>query len=187
MNKTVMIVFGGIFAIIFMIVAVCATSYISATNYGASIESQLKAARDDNKNVLAQYEQKILEATQVPSMYKNDYKEVVTGALQNRYGNNGANAMMLWIKEHDINFDSSLYTKLQQMIESGRNDFKNNQTKMIDIRRGYETQLNFFWRGTWLRIAGYPKLNLADYQPVITDRTEDAFANNKESSPLTLR
>lgn len=187
MNKTLLYLLGGIAAIVVLIFGVGVTSYIGASNYGASVEAQLKAARDDNKNVLAQYEQKILEATQVPEMYKNDYKEVVNGALQNRYGNNGANAMVLWIKEHDIKFDSALYTKLQQMIESGRNDFKNNQTKMIDIRRSYETQLNLFWRGMWLRIAGFPKLNLDDYQPVITGRTEEVFSNNKENAPLKLR
>ena len=58
---------------------------------------------------------------------------------------------------------------------------------MIDIRRGYETQLNYFWRGMWLRIAGFPKLNLDEYQPVVTDRVENTFKNNKENGPLKLR
>ncbi len=185
--KTTTVIVSIILAIFVSIVGIAAVSYIGATNYGASVEAQLKAARDNNRNILAQYEQTIMEASQVPEMYKNDFKEVLTGALQSRYGDGGSKAVFQFIKEHNVDFDSSLYTKIQQLVEYGRKNFEVNQTKMIDIRRGYETQLNYFWRGMWLRIAGFPKLNLEEYQPVVTDRVENTFKNNKENGPLKLR
>ena len=185
--KSTTVILAIVFAGFLSMIGVAGISYISATNYGASIESQLKASRDNNKNILAQYEQTIMEASQVPDMYKNDFKEVLSGALQSRYGKDGSKAVFQFIQEHGVNFDSSLYTKIQQLVESGRKNFEVNQTKMIDIRRGYEANLNYFWRGMWLRIAGFPKLNLAEYQPVITDRVDATFQNNKESGPLKLR
>ena len=112
---------------------------------------------------------------------------IVGDSLRNRYGAGGSQATMQWIKEHDIKFDSALYTKMQQMIEAGRNDFANSQRKMIDVRREYEASLNFFWRGTWLKVAGYPKLDMKEYQPVITGRVETTFVNGKEDAPLKLR
>lgn len=182
-NVVVMFLVGFLVSVF----AVIGVSYVTAVNYGASVESQLKAARDNNKNILAQYEQTIMEASQVPEMYKNDFKEVLTGALQSRYGEGGSKAVFQFIQEHGVNFDSSMYTKIQQLVESGRKNFEVNQTKMIDIRRGYEAQLNYFWRGMWLHLAGYPKIDLNQYQPVITNRVESTFETNRESAPLKLR
>jgi hypothetical protein len=120
-------------------------------------------------------------------MYKNDFKEVLSSAMTGRYGPDGSKATMQWIQENNLKFDSSMYNKLQDMIAAGRKDFEKGQTRMIDIRRGYETQLGYFWRGTFLRMAGFPKLDLKEYEPVITQRTEDTFKNNKEDAPLKLR
>lgn len=174
-------------AIIAAIVLVIAASYISANNYGATVEAQLIAARDNNKNILAQYQQKILEAAQVPDMYKNDLKEVVSAAVQGRYGADGSRAVMQWIKEANIPFDSKLYIKLQEIIQAGRKDFELGQTRMIDIRAGYNVQLGLFWRGFWLRMAGFPKVNMNDFNPITTDRVEDTYKAGKESAPLKLR
>ena len=38
----------------------------------------------------------------------------------------------------------------------------------------------------WLRIAGYPKINLADYKVVTTDATEEAFKTGRDK-PVQLR
>lgn len=174
-------------AFIGAIILIVVASYISANNYGATVEAQLRAARDDNKNVLAQYQQKVLEAAQVPSMYKDDLKEVVAAAVTGRYGADGSKAVMQWIKEANIQFDSQLYVKLQEIIQSGRKDFEIGQTRMIDIRRGYEVQQGLFWRGMWLRMAGFPKVNMADFNPITTDGVEDTYRKGKESAPLKLR
>lgn len=185
--KILVMVFGVILAILALVGIVAATSYVSANNYGVTVESELKAARANNKNLLAQYEQKILEAAQVPDMYKNDLKEVVSAAMQGRYGADGSKAMFQWIQENNLSFDSTLYNKIIDLVQAGRKDFEFGQTRMIDIRRGYETQLGYFWRGFWLRMAGFPKIKLEDYEPVITDRVEDTFKINKEKAPIKLR
>lgn len=181
-------VIGGIFiGLLILVAATCAGSYISANNYGASIEAQLKAERSNNQNILATYYQKIKEAAQVPDMYVEDLKKVTEAAIQGRYGANGSKAVFQWLKEQNPQLDSKIYVKLQQIIESGRDEFKNGQTKMLDVKRQYEAQQGFFWRGLWLRIAGYPKINMADYTPVITEGVEQAFAKGKEDAPVKLR
>lgn len=163
------------------------TSAISANNYGVTAEATLRAAKDNNKNILGQYEQRVLEMVQVPEMYKDDFKEVISSSVQGRYGANGSQAMMQWLKEHEINFDSSLYKNIQDVIAGGRKDFELAQTKMIDIRRGYETNLGYFVRGFWLRYMGFPKVNLSEYEPVVTTRVEEVFQNRIETAPLKLR
>ena len=175
------------FGIIFSTVFVCLTSYVSANNYGAKIEAQLNAERDNNQNVLAQGQQKVLEAAQVPGMMRDDFSKVAKDAISGRYGAEGSKAVVQWIKEQNPNLDSKVYVKIQQLIEAYRDEFKTSQTKMIDVRRQYEASLGLFWRGMWLRMAGFPKIDLTMFKPIITDRVEDVYKNGKESSPLQLR
>ena len=185
--KAAAIVGGIILAIVLLVGGVIATSYISANNYGVTIEAQLRAERSNNQNILAGYTQKIKEAAQVPDMYVADLTKVTEAAIKGRYGQDGSKAVFQWLKEQNPNLDSKLYVKLQQIIEGGRDEFKNGQTKMLDVKRQYETQLGFFWRGMWLRIAGFPKINLDEFKPVIIDSVEEAFAKGKESGPIKLR
>ena len=179
--------FIGLSSILAATAFIIVTSYISAVNFGAEIEPQLRAARDDNKNILAQYQQKALEVAQVPAMYSEDFKNVVKSAVEGRYGPNGSQAVMQWIKESQINYDSSMYTKLVDVIQAGRKDFEIGQRRMIDIRARYETNLSYFWTGMWLRIAGFPKVNMADFNPITTNDVETTYQNGKESAPLKLR
>jgi uncharacterized protein (UPF0333 family) len=177
----------AIVALLIALAGVAAVSYISAYNFGNSTEQQLKAVRENNKNILAQYGQKVQEAAQVPSMYAEDVTKVVTAAVQGRYGADGSKATWQMLKEQNPSLDASMYKQIQQIIESGRNDFQNGQSRQIAVKQGYETALGSFWQGMWLRIAGYPKLNLDEFKIISTGRADDAYQKGKEDAPLKLR
>lgn len=168
------------------VIAIGLMSYISAANYGNAAEKEIEAIWSNNQNVLGQYTLKVQEAVQVPEMYKNDLKEVVTAAVQGRYGEGGSKAVMQWLKEANVPFDSTLYVKMQQIIESGRNQFTTEQTRLIDVKRSYETNLGYVWRGFWLKMAGYPKLDLAKYKPVVAGDTAKAFDTGVQQ-PIKMR
>ena len=177
----------GFVGLIIALIIVATTSYISANNYGARIEAQLNAEYDNNQNILAQGQQKVLEAAQVPAMYKDDFKELIAADIQGRYGPNGSQATFQWLKEREMNVDAQLYRKIQQLVESYRDEFKNSQTKMIDVRRQYEAEQGLFWRGMWLRIAGFPKVDMTKFKPIVTDAVQDIYKKGKESGPMKLR
>lgn len=172
--------------ILVIIVGTLLFSYASAYNLGNRSEKRIVAVWTNNKNVLSQYHAKINEMVQVPTMYKDDFKEVITSALSARYGKNGSQAVFGWIKEHQIKYDSTLYTKIQQNIEAGRNKFEENQSLLIDEKRSYETNLGSFWTGTWMRIAGYPKIDLSLYDIVLVESVGEIFKTGVDK-PLTLR
>lgn len=174
----------GVFGVM---VAIVVGSYVSAYNYGNSAENELKAIKENNQNILAQYTQKVQEAAQVPGMMKDDVKEVVTAALSGRYGADGSKAVFQWIQEQNPTVDAQLYRKIQQIIEAGRDEFKMSQTRLIDAKRAYSTNLGSLWKGMWMRIAGYPKINLDDFKAVTNDYAEKAFATGKEEGPIKLR
>ena len=164
-------------------------SFLHAGNYGNVAEMAVTAQSEVNKNTLAQYVQKIQEMAQIPEMYKNDLKEVIAKAIGGRYGPNGSQATWQWIKEHNPNLDSKLYSKLQETIEAGRSEFKTNQDVLIDKCRQYKTELDgYTLRAVMLRMAGFPKIDLKDVCTIVSnDYADQAFKEHKEHGPIQLR
>ena len=82
---------------------------------------------------------------------------------------------------------------MQRIIEAGRNEFQNAQTRLVDVKRGYRTDLGSLWRGTWLGVAGYPNVNVGyplgspdDFEIITTSRASNAFETGVEA-PIQLR
>lgn len=161
-----------------------AGKYISAYNYGNAIEQRLKAEKENNENILAQYGQKISEMGLVASEYSDQLKEVVTAALEGRYGDDGSQAVFQWIQEQNPTIDSAVYTTIQRAMEAGRTEFQVAQTRLIDTKRQYETELGSFISGTFLGAAGYPKVDLDEFSIVTTARANKAFETGVEDGPV---
>jgi hypothetical protein len=177
----------GILGVIVLVALLGMTNYVQFANYGNRTEASLEAIRDNNKNIFAQYGQKVVEAAQVPDMARDDIIKIATASMQGRYGSDGSKATWQMIREQNPSVDPKLYQKIQQLIEGGRNDFQNGQTKQLDAVRSYKTALGNVWGGFWLHLAGYPKIDLKEYTIITTDRADDTYKRGKESSPLQIR
>lgn len=168
------------------IFGIVATSYISAYNFGNRMEMLLTATLDNNRNILAQYGNRVAEAAQVTEMQRDDLTAVITAALEGRYGDDGSRAVFQFIQEQNPQIDSSVYVQLQRIIEAGRIEFQNSQTVLLDQKRIYQTGLGSFWQGTWLSVAGYPKTDLSKIEIVSTVRANEAF-DTKVEEAIKLR
>ncbi len=162
------------------------SSYVSMHNYGNATEAQLDSQYQNSQNLYATYTNKVLEISQLPAMYRDDLIKVVTASMQGRYGKEGSKATWQFLTEHNPTLDSTLYNKIANVIDAGRTEFANSQTLILDTRRSYKTELGSFWNGFMLRLAGYPKVDLSKYDPVINDKTEQAFKTKKDE-PVQLR
>lgn len=172
----------GVLVLLLVLGGIAVGIYASYSNLGNRSEQNLIAARDDAKNVLAQYGQKALESVQVADMYATKLKEIVIGAVEGRYGEGGSAALTQVLTEANINLDPTMFIQLQRVIEAGRNDFQAAQQRQIDIRRQYQTELGNFFGGMVLGWAGYPKVNLKDFDIVSTARTDDAYKTKQEAT-----
>lgn len=168
------------------LVALLGGSYISGYNKGNRLEKAITAQYEANQAILTGYTNTLAEAAQIPTMQKDDLKEVVTAALDARYGEEGSQAVFQFIQESNPQIDSTVYVQLQRLIESGRRDFTQAQVMLVDKVRVYEAALGTFWGGTWMGIAGYPSIDLDDYEIVVNQRTLDAFESGIEE-PMKLR
>lgn len=178
-----------VLVLIFLVGTIGVMKFLSAGNFGNRSEKGISAQVEVNKNTLAQYVQKIQEMAQVPEMYKNDLKELVTAAIGGRYGPDGSKATWMWIKEKNPELDPKLYLKLQEVIEAGRTEFKTNQDVLIDKCRQYQTSLDAYTlEAVMLHVASFPKIDMKDKCTIVTnDYTDNAFKAHKETGPIQLR
>ena len=167
----------GVIVVALLIGLALAGSYISAYNYGNRSEKSLSTKLEDNQQILGQYTIKVGEMAQVPKAMRNDLLKVIEATFTGRYGQDGSKATWQWIQEQNPNLDPALYNRLQQTMEAGRNEFTRAQTELLDQKRVYTTNLDSFWTGFWLRMAGYPKIKLEDIKVVKAANTEQVFAD----------
>lgn len=176
----------AIVAILVALAGVAFTGFVSARTYAIDQETLIKKVYNNNKNILGTYTNKVREMAQVPDMYAADLERVMTKVMLARMGDGGSKAVMQWFKEANIPFDSSLYTKLQQAMEAGNNEFQANQTRLVEVKEDYVQNQQYLWRGFWMRVAGYPKIDLDEYKIVVAEDTEQAFKEGKRA-PIKLR
>lgn len=151
-------------------------SYSSAVAFGAQQERAIQATQDNNRQILAQTTTRVREIAQVPAMARDDLVTAMEAAFTGRYGENGSQAMFqLIVENYPGQIDPSLYRAIQTTIESGRIEFQNNQTKLLDQKRVYQTNLDYVFRGFWLRMAGYPKMDLDSIRVVSSTSADRAF------------
>ena len=181
-SKIILVIFS---LLIFMCITVSCTIY---TSYNSLVtqEEVISAQYKQNQNNYDNMWKKFKEAAQVNTMYTNDLKKVFDSAISARYGKEGSQAVFQFLKEHNPTFDSSMYTKLQAMIESGRNSFEVNQKMLIDKKQVYQAEIRRFPTNLIAGVFGFPKIDLAKMDIVTSEDTDKAF-ETKKTGELKLR
>ncbi len=142
-------------------------------------QNGIVAQYDQNRNNYDNMWKKFREAAQVKNEYVADLKKVWDGAMSGRYGAEGSKAVFQFIKEHNPNVDSALYTRLMSMIESGRNSFEADQKQLIAKKNTLNDILSTTSALLYNRFFGFPTIDLSKYDIVTSDQTEEAFATKK--------
>lgn len=179
MGKILLGVLGVGLAFVLISAIVIVSQGIGINNTSIKFEKDIQAQYGQNKNSYDNYFKKVQETAQIPDRYASDLKDVYTAAITGRYGKDGSKATWNWIKEHNPNLDASLYRQIQQVIESGRNEFQANQTTLLDKKRVYETFIATFPNSIYAKFLGFPKIDLAKYDIVTSTETEKAFETKK--------
>ena len=167
--------------IVFAFSAAMFIEFKGAYNAAVDYETRIEAQWNNNRNTLSQYNLKIQETVQIPEMYRDDFIKTINASMTGRYGEQGSQATMQWFKEHSITLPIQLYQQIQQMIEAGRNEFKNEQKKLIDLTRGYKKLTRTLWTGFLARQAGFPsdEFNWEKYKVLVDGKTQDSYSKKK--------
>lgn len=181
-------------AILGMAILLCITNWFDGA---VAAENGVKAQWKSNQNTYDAFWKKVQEVAQVPSQYKDDFKELLVAETQAKYGSEGSKATLQWLKDRNINFDASMYRKIQDVIESGRDDFKRSQDMLTDRQRVYANRIEGMWGRILASSEGFPrevkgdaappkdldgdgKLTVLDYPIVTSARTKKAFQTGED-------
>jgi hypothetical protein len=126
----------------------------------------------------------------VATEYKDAFTEIYPQLIEGRYSQ-GDGSLMKWITESNPNFDTSLYKDLMVAIESQRNGFFIEQSKLIDIDREHKTMRAVFPANLVIgkrQNIGYkvdPETGKITEGIIVLKNlaTQDAYATGVDSSP----
>lgn len=175
-------IFAGV-AIVGVLAITAFGSYVSAKNYGNRMERQIEGVWENNENVLSSGYQQLKGVAGVTKMATEDQVTIFKAAIEGRYGADGSRAVFQMINEQNPRQDPELYRKVQQVVESTQKEFQANQTKLVDVKRSYQTALGSFWQGMWLGFAGYPQLDLSKYKIISSEGAAGAFKSGRQQAP----
>jgi hypothetical protein len=181
-TKIALAVVGGLLTLLVVLVVSLGGLYVSNHNRAVDLESQVVAQYEDMRNTMSNYTLKLQEMIQVTDIYKEDLRDIVEATFTGRYGEDGSQAMFQWIQEQNIQLDASVYKNIQVTMESGRTEFQNKQTRLLDTKRIYQKELNSFVSGFFMRLAGYPEIDLDKYHIIVEESTQQKFENGTDSA-----
>lgn len=165
--------------VVLILIAVISMSTIwSHRNTAVSLDEQIKAQHVANKSNYDNMWKSFKEAAQVSDKQAEQFKDVFAEVMKERNGNKD-NLLMEAVQEQNPNMSTEVYTHLQNMIKSGRTEFDNNQKKIADIIREYNT---FIRKCVIMNaIFRFDILDANDYI-VTSEKTEKAFKTGKDDA-----
>lgn len=148
---------------------------ISARNSEVKLRNKAEGQEQVCKNNFDAMFKKIAQIAEVSDQYKQTFKEIYPALIEGRYKNDGG-TLMKWIQESNPNFDTKLYDKLIDVIESSRDGFKHEQDKLADIVREHKDLL-----GTWpssMFVGGRPALQMTF---ISSAKTKETYRTGEEN------
>lgn len=159
--------------------------YQSMHDTAITFENDIKRLDKESENSLSATTLKLQNAVGLNSQYTKSLKEVVTAAVQGRYGKDGSQATMQWIQEQNPTVDSKMFLKVHDILDGGGTEFKIAQDRKIEICTQYEKTRDYLVRGTLLRLAGFPKKDVEKMCQVVSDAdTQDAFSTGQRKPTI---
>lgn len=186
---------GGVGLIVIALIA-----FISMTGWysdAIKLENTTKAQWRSNQNTYDAFWKTVKEVAQVPDKYKEDFKGLLVAETTAKFGPEGSKATFQWFQDRQINFDATMYRKVQDVIESGHQDFKRSQDELLDKQRKVQDMTQSYFGSMLASHYDFPrsmtgelappkdldgdgKLTVLDYPIVTSVKTAAAFQSGKD-------
>lgn len=181
------IVFGVIFALCALVVGIGVMAYVGAANKGNQMENSIDQLRQSSASTLSNLTQTIQEQAQVPEMATDHLKQIIEAQMSGRYGADGSKAVFQFLKEQNLQVDQRMYLNIQAAMSGGRKEFEISQNRLLSQCNSYKNEIGNVWSGFWMRLAGYPKVNLAVVCRAVTDTKTDAAFESGHQTKISLK
>jgi hypothetical protein len=153
--------------------------YVGYNNQEVRLRHQIEAQQKKNEVVFDNTWKIIQQQAGVSSEYKDSFRQIYSDIMAGRYSNGAeknGQSMMLWVKEHNPKFDSSLFKKLMTSIEAQRTVFTREQEKLLDLKREHDNLLTVM-PSSWF-VGGRQAI---DVKLVTSGKTNTSFATGEDN------
>jgi len=165
-------IIGGIAAVFLAVIIFF--MYASASNTEVRLKNQGSAQEQLCKNNFDNMFKTIAQVAQVSEQYKESFKEIYIPLIEGRYKDE--NLLMKWVTESNPNFDTKLYDKLVDVIESKRNGFELEQKKLVSIVQEHNNLLETM-PSSWF-VGGRPHLQVTY---VTSSKTKEVYRTGEDN------
>jgi hypothetical protein len=161
-------------------------SYTSANDEEIRKRSLVTSQQDVCKANFDKMFKVIAQTAQVPQEFmekaKNAFKEIYTPLIEGRYSGEKGDALMKWITESNPNFDlnamGKMYERLQVIIEANREEFFNEQKKLIDYQREHHNFISSWWnKNVW----GLGSRGDVEIKIITSAKTKEVYSKGEEN------
>ena len=175
----------GVLAFAVFVGILFVSNAVSILNREATQKNLVEAQQRNVKSYADKAWKVVAQQGQVAAKYAEDFKEVYPDLINGRYQGQqvGDGALMKWIVEHNPQFDTTLYAKLMDAIESQRGDLVNQQEKLIDMNREHNIPFDHVWSGIVLNIFGREKTEIT---LITSDKTDEIFKNGGKENDINV-
>lgn len=148
--------------------------YANASNTEVKLKNQAIAQEQLCKHNFDNMFKTIAQVAQVSEQYKESFKEIYLPLIEGRYKDE--NLLMKWVTESNPNFDTKLYDKLVDVIESKRNGFELEQKKLVSVVQEH-TNLLETMPSSWF-VGGRPHLQVTY---ITSGKTKEVYRTGEDN------
>lgn len=156
-------------------------------NKAVGFESEIVASSEQSEITLSNLTMKVMEMGDLSTVYGDNVKEIINLNMVGRYGANGNQSLNLFLKEHNITLDKEIYTKIQDVIVNGRDDFVKSQKDTTEKCRDYKNELKSFPSSYILNKLDFPQIDMNHYCNPISDKKTKKSFEEKEQTKNNLK
>ena len=167
-------IYAGLALVLVVLVGGYFIMSISYSNTEIRLRNQIAAQQDANAVIYDKVWKVIAQKAQVTEKAKDSFKEMYVPLMEGRYARGGS--FMKWIKEHNPQFDFSLFKDLMNSIEALRAEFANVQIRLRDLKREHDNLIGTF-PGSWFLSDRKP----IKVQLVTSGQTQKTFETGEEN------
>lgn len=152
---------------------------VGVRNSYTKLENGISASNENRQTTLSNISQKVKETIGIRGMSMEDIKATVNEQIKARSGDKSP--IMNMVREQNIAPSPELYTKIMNIIDSGRTEFLQAEKMLVDRKRNACDVTRNWPHGPILSFFGLPKLHTGcdgdtdDFKVLMNDKSSESF------------
>ncbi len=135
-------------------------SQVTVRTLGERMEASIVAGYDQLEAINSQYTGEISAISHGTETRQKELREIITRYFVAKIGNAHDWEVFNWLEMQQVPVSDFRHDKIMGLIHQGRKEYRET---VISIRKGrdsYRKTLDSFYTGLWLRLNGFPRIDV---------------------------